>query len=1091
MKNIPLAINKSIVLVMLCLCALGLQAQTVTKTFRNAALSDVLAEIERQTNYSIAYGTHDINSAKRVTAKFNRTPLRTVLRKVLGNDFNFEINKRAISIYKGKKAESARSNTSSRPESSTAGQKPKRTVEGTVTNEEGEPIVGAVVVATGTTNGGVTDADGNFTIQVPSQTASISISYIGCKNKIVKLTPYSKPINVQLQEELKSLDEVVVVGYGSMKKKEMTSAISHVGAGDFNKVSSLDAGMLLQGKVSGLSVVNTGTGDPNQQASLQIRGVSSRSAGMSPLIVIDGVPEGNLTNINPNDIESIDVLKDGAASAIYGTRASNGVIIVNLKKGSRDGKIHTSYEVNYTANVAKREIDLLTANEFREYRTVNNNTLDKGGNTDWFDAATRTGQVVKQTLTISGGNIKTNYRVTVDHRYANGIDLRSDRKEYGARASINHTTASGLLTFTANIAPRYVKRKFSDWSWFSNLLRNNPTTDPVQSDGSYTDFWGQPGANVIEEMKTVKSDGEVKMLAWDGTAKLNILPLLVPKRDDMSLTARITFSEQHIDKFDGYYSPSTLNANIHENYKGQASRSYNNSINRNLDLVVNYTWDYKRMHHLAAMLGYSYGYGMGQGLNGNNKDFASDATSYNNLGSGEWLAAEKGRTGLGTFKEDHKLIGFFGRLNYNYRERYIASFSIRHEGSSRFGFNNKWGNFPAVSVGWRISDEPFMKWSKGWLTDLKLRYDYGVTGNQEIGNYQSLSIYRAFGYYIYDGKSYRVWGPANNVNPNLRWEKGHNQNVGIDFSLFNDRISGSVNYYHKKQVDLLGSYDAPVPPNLFSSIYANVGTLKNTGFEFELNVKPIVTRDFMWTISANAYTNNNEFVSFSNDVYKGQDYYNTCIMSNPGNPGYLQRIAVGERIGSFFTYRYAGVSDTGDWLIFNKDGKVINVAEGTEQDKSVTGNGLPKWNAALTNSITWKNFDASIFMRGAFGFDIFDVHDFYYGLQSFVGNVSSNAYRRNKLITTGSNVISDWFIHRGDYWKIESISLGYTFNINRRFIEKVRLYGTANNLYTFTHFPGVDPSTYQVNGLTPGTFGGNANYYPSCFSFIFGMQVTF
>ena len=972
---------------------------------------------------------------------------------------------------------------------SAVSQTTKKTITGTVVDANNEPVIGAVVVVTGTSNGTVTDAQGNFKYNIPASAPSITVTSIGYKDQLVKISGKTN-FHITMEEEQASLDEVVVVGYGTMKKKEMTSAISHISPKDFAQVSTLDAGMLLQGKVAGLSVVNTGVGDPNQQASLQIRGVSSRSAGLSPLIVIDGVPDGNLTNINPADIESIDVLKDGAASAIYGTRASNGVILVNLKKGTRDGQIHTSYNFSYTINAAKREIDLLTANEYRQYIAVNNNVLDRGANTDWFAEATQLGLAQKHTLSLSGGNMKTNYRGTVDYRDARGIDLRSTRREYGARLNINHTTAGGLLTFTANISPRYMKRNKAEWGWFPTLLSNNPTMSVKDSRGNYTDFFGYQGGNIIEEMKLISDGSEIKLLAWDGTVQLNLLPLLSPKRDDMSLTARLTFAEQHADKFYFYYSPSTTNANKRENYAGQASRSYHNSIDRNVDFVLNYSWDLNNVHHLRAMLGYSYGYGMGQGLEGSNKNFQSDALLYNSLGGGEWNAAEKGRTGVSSYKNDHKLIAFFGRLNYNYNDKYMASVSIRHEGSSRFGFNKKWGNFPAMSVGWRISKESFMQ-DIPWLTDLKLRYDFGVTGNQNFGNYQSLATYKAFGHYTYENILFHVWGPSKNVNPNLRWEKGHNQNFGLDFSILNDRVNGSVNYYHKKQIDLLGTYEVPVPPNLFNTIFANVGTLKNTGWEFDLHVDAIRNKKLSWSINANAYTNNNEFVSFSNDIYKGQDYYNTCSMANPGNPGPLQRIEVGKRIGNFYTFRYAGVSDDGNWLIYDKENNIIPIANGTDEDKTITGNGLPKLNASLTNNITWKNFDASISMRGAFGFELFDVHDFYYGLQTRQGNLSSNAFRRNAKITKGSNVISDYFIHKGDYWKIDAISIGYTLNTKYKFVEKVRLYGTANNLYTFTHFPGVDPSTYQVNGLTPGTFGGNAAYYPSTFQFIFGLQVDF
>lgn len=420
----------------------------------------------------------------------------------------------------------------------------------------------------------------------------------------------------------------------------------------------------------------------------------------------------------------------------------------------------------------------------------------------------------------------------------------------------------------------------------------------------------------------------------------------------------------------------------------------------------------------------------------------------------------------------------------------MLTFSLRHEGSSRFGKNHKWGNFPAFSLGWRISDEKFMD-SISWIDDLKIRYDYGLTGNQEIGNYKSLATYQAFGWYQYNGNSFHVWGPSKNVNSELRWEQGRNQNIGLDFSLFKNRISGSLNYYIRKQEDLLGNYNVPTPPNLYSTIYANVGTLRNTGFEFDITANLIRMKDFTWNMTVVGATNNNKFVSFSNDIYKGQSYYSTCEMANPNNPGYLQRIEEGQRIGNYFTYRYAGVDKEGDWMVYNKDGKAIPIAEATEDDKSITGNGLPKFTGSMTHNFVYKNFDLTIALRGACGFDIFNVHDFYYGLQSGTTNLLTTAFSKNAHIKKGINILSDYFIEPGDYLKIDNITLGYTLDIKKKYIDRIRIFGTANNLYTFTKFSGVDPSTYQINGLTPGTFGGNANYYPSAFQFILGLQVNF
>ena len=963
-----------------------------------------------------------------------------------------------------------------------------RTVSGTITDENGEPIIGASVMVTETNQGTITDMDGKFSVNA-SKGNHLKVSYIGYETQEVTVGN-RQSIRIILKEESTALDEVVVVGYGTMKKKEMTSAISHISAKDLNHISSLDASMLLQGKVSSVSVSNTAVADPNQSGSIQIRGISSRNAGLGPLFVIDGVPEGDMTNINPEDIESIDVLKDGAASAIYGTRGSNGVVLVNLKKGARDGQIHTSYSTSVTFNKAKKELDIMSPEEYRAYRVPSNPLLDMGADTDWFDEVTRLGVTQMHTLTFSGGNAKTYYRVTADFRKANGIDLRSDRREYGARASINHTTKDGLFTFSANLSPRIINRNNST-STYGYTILNNPTMSPYdpESANGYNRFpSGGDSVNILEQLNEEENSSEIKVLEWNATAAINLLPLFKPDNPDMVLKSQVMVSQYLVDRYNNWFTPSTYGPNINSGSTGKASRESLSSTVNNLEWVTNFSTRIKG-HQIRAMVGYSYNYGENSGLNAENWDFTSDGLKYNNLGAG-LKAAEEGQVMMGSYRNDHKLISFFGRVNYDWKERYLLTLSLRHEGYSRFGENHKWGNFPAVSVGWRISDEKFMK-EISWIDDLKLRYDYGVTGNQEIGNYQSLATYSSFGWYQYGSNLFRVWGPGKNVNADLRWEKGHNQNFGIDFSLFNYRVTGSLNYFHRKQTDLLGDYSVPVPPNLYSNIYANVGTLRNTGFEFDITVNAVQTKDFSYSFTLVGATNNNKFVSFSNDIYQGQKYYSVCSMASPNSPGYLQRIEEGERIGNYYTYRYAGVDKAGDWLIYDKKGNVIPISQGTEDDKCVTGNGLPKFTGSMTNNFTYKNFDLTVALRGAAGFDIFNVHDFYFGLQSMNWNLLTTAYSKNAHITSGKNVLVDYFIEPGDYLKIDNITLGYTLNLNLPYIEKIRLFGTANNLYTFTKFSGVDPSTYEVNGLTPGTFGGGYNYYPSAFQFILGLQVNF
>lgn len=966
-------------------------------------------------------------------------------------------------------------------------------VTGTVTDIAGEPLIGVTVTVPGTATGVSTDIDGKYTIRVDSK-GKLRFSYVGYQT-VEEAVGGRNVIDIKMKEDSEVLNEVVVIGYGTMDKKELTSAISHIGEKDFLSVSSLDPSMMIQGKVPGVSITNTGAGDPNNQASIQIRGVSSRSAGLGPLIVIDGVPGGNLTNINPNDIASFDILKDGAASAIYGTRGSNGVILVTTKKGSKDGNTHTTYSATLAWDKIIKELDMMNAQDYRDVRLGwGDRGVDLGGNLDWLDAVSRTGFTMQHTLTVSGGNERSNYRVSADYRDANGVDLRSNREEYGARASVMHTTKGGLFTINMNVAPRIIYRDNADWGVFRNAIEANPTTplmDP-ENPSQYYNFQGQVvGSNPVELQKLEKNHADTKLLDWDGTLKLNLLPLLAKDgAGNHNISTQVMFADHQYSNNDSWFRPSTSTLAINSGYDGEASRAYSKERQYVVEWLTNYSTRLADRHNIKAMVGYSYQYSQYQGFSAWNKDFPNDGLGSDNIGSGE-LAKEEGEVLMSSYKNDAKLISFFGRVSYDYEGKYLLTASLRHEGSSKFGANHKWGDFPAVSAGWRISQEPFME-DFSWINDLKIRGDYGVTGNQDFGSYNSLSTMTGFGYYFYNGKYYQVWGPSKNVNPDLRWEKGKNWNVGIDFSLFDNRFYGSLNYFNRRQQDLLGNYKVSVPPYLFDETFVNVGTMKNTGFEFDLGFKAVDTKDFTYDFSVIGTVMSNKFVDFSNSEYVGQDFYNMCGTEDPYPFYNLQRIQKGESLGNFYMWKYAGITEGGDWLVYDKDGDIIRASQATDADRRIVGNGMPKFTMSTSHNFRYRNFDLALFFRGAFGFDLFNIHDFYYGTRNFTGNVLKKAYGKNFDINPDANpVVSDYFLERGDYFKLDMLTLGYTLPTPRcRFLDRLRIYGTVKNVFTITKFSGVDPSTYQVNGLTPGG-QGSRTYYPSTRQFIVGVQLDF
>lgn len=1040
------------------------QLFTLTLDMRNVPVEKVLNAIEAKTAYSFLYNKQLIDVERRVQIKVKNRDLNSVLTELF-EDTN------VIFTITGKQIVLSKKNNEKSDEQHSL------IINGKVVDDKGDPLIGVNVKVKGTTSGSITDVNGKFSVPVLSVKSPILVfTYIGYDTQEVSFK--GQTLRVVLTEGTKSLDEVVVIGFGSVGKRELTSAVSHINSSDLIQSGNTNALMSIQGRVSGLSITNTGGSDPNSGPSIQLRGVSSRDAGSSPLIVIDGVSGGNIENLNSNDIASIDVLKDGAASAIYGTQGSAGVIVVTTKKGS-SGAMATTYSGYTSVDFVNHEAKTLSAADF----VKNNRGTNYGGNTEWLNAVTRDYAFThSHAISVSGGWGNSNYRATVDYRKATGLDLRSDREEYGARISLNHTQSNGLYKMSLNLAPRYIRKNNANYEVFTQALTLNPTYSIKDSNNPnmYTAITGSDGQfNPVELLKLEKSGTEGKLLDWDGTFKLNITK---------DLSSQVTLSQSTQDYFDFWFRPSTMTSEIQSGYTGEASRAYNKWDHKSLEWLTNYSLNVNE-HSMKAMVGYSYQYFSKEGMSAENKNFTSDAPTYDNLGDGLYQQVE-GRNGMGSYKEDSKLIALFGRISYSYDDKYLGTVSLRHEGSTKFGTNNKWGNFPAVSVGWRVSKESFMK-DITWVNDLKLRADYGVTGNQNFGNYLSLSTYGGYGYYFFNGKYYQVWGPANNTNTNLKWEKGKNMNVGLDFSVLNNRIEGSVNYYNRTQQDLLGWYNAPVPPNPQVQTYANVGSMRNAGFELDMNVKVVNKKGFSYQIGVVGATNDNKFLSFSNNIFQGQNYVDMAGLPAPGTPGPAQRLQEGERIGNFYMWKFAGVDQNGSMLVYNKDNKAIQANVATNDDKRIVGNGLPKFTASMNHTFKYSNWDLALYLRGVFGYDIFNVQEFYYGLQSTPAgsNAFASAYTKNAPIK-GDKVLCDYFLEKGDYVKLDVVSLGYTVKSNFKCFSSIRIYATGKNLATITGFSGIDPQAYPVNGLTPGITGGKS-YYPSTAQVLFGAQISF
>ena len=1046
------------------MAAFAYSQKTISLNARKESLGNVLTQIEKHSDYRFLYNDNPIFEKNRITLSVTGASLDEVMNKVLsGTGLTYSVNKKDLVILVD------------------AGEGRLKPVTGLVKNEKGEPLAGVSVSVKGTTKGTSTNAAGEFTIDANKGDVLI-FSSIGMETQDLTVSDQAQ-ISITLKTKATQQDEIVVVGYGTLSSKEISSAVTHLSAKELLTVGSNSPLMSLQGKVAGLSITNTAAADPNSTPSIQLRGVSSRDAGLGPLYVINGIPGGNLDNINQNDIESIDILKGGAASAIYGTRGSNGVIVITTKKGSSESRVF--YDGYAGFDFATNKLHVLSRDQF----LAHNRGVDFGGNTDWLKAVSRDPAVSqKHTVQFSGGSARTNYIASLDYRRAEGIDLRASKEEYGGRINLNHHSANNLFDISMNVAPRYAHTNLADYSGFNYALTLNPTLSVLDSTGKYayitTGFFAN---NPVEVAKTILNQQEIKLLDINGSFRMNILN---------NLNTVVTLGQVSSSYRNEGFTPSTVSWVQQRNGgtgRNSGSQSLDEYDQKSFEWLGNYSLSVRK-HGVKLLAGYSYQYFTASGFSASNQQFPSDALTYNNLGTGLWNL-QAGQNGVGSYKNSSKLIAFFGRLNYDFDQKYYLSASIRREGSSRFGYNNKWGNFPAVSVAWRINRENFMS-GVSWLNELKLRADYGETGNQDFGNYLSLDTYSGYGYYVYNGTTYQVWGPSQNTNYNLRWEKAKNFNIGADFSVLDNRISGSLNYYIRTNKDLLGWYNVPNPPNVQGQTYVNVGTMKNSGLEIQLNAQAVTGKNFSYVVSFVGATNNNKFVSFSNDLFQGQKYSDAVSMPGPGSPGNIQRLQENQRVGSFYMMKSAGVDNSGALLVYDKKGEVITADKANNDDRRFVGNGLPKFTASLGNSFAYKNWDLSIFLRGAFGYSLFNTVAFYLGtpVTQQNANVLTSAYNGSKYsrLTNAStySVLSDYFLESGSFVKIANVSLGYTKPLSIKYIRSVRLYATGRNLHTFTKFTGGDPDLIQVNGLYPGV-NNSLSYYPSTLQLLVGLQLNF
>ncbi|WP_194268315.1 TonB-dependent receptor [Segatella copri] len=1052
-----------------------ISAQNVSFSTNKVTLKSAFEKIEKASKYKIAYNSSQLNANRSVTLSKKSDDVFGILTQLLkGTNCTYELEGNYIIIKPQQKTQ-------------TSGKKVK--VRGVIKDETGEPIIGATVRVKGQSEGTVSDFDGNFTLDVTDGN-TLQISYIGYQTQEFAVGKQHH-FSIVLEEDKKILNEVVVIGYGTQKKGDITSSVGSVKSEDFTAGAINDAGQLIQGKIAGLSVTNP-SGNPVGGTEISLRGNTTiLGASTNPLILIDGVP-GDFNTVAPEDIESIDVLKDGSAAAIYGSRGTNGVVLITTKKSKGNNINEVQYSGYLSLSTIAKKPDFCDADDYRQQIKdgLRDAAWDLGDNTNWIDAITRTGLSHVHNISFKGGNAQTNYIFNVNYRNLQGIFKRSDKEEFQGRAEVNHSMFDDKLRFNFQLLGNQTGYtatsdggSFNTYSWRQALI-HNPTEPIKNADGSWHENTGifnydNPVSRIYE------CDGEQKVSQTRFSSNITLTPI-------KELTFNALFSYDKINQEGGYYETKKHISNVRDGMNGYASTGGSSTVTKLVELTAQFHKNFGD-HTIQALAGYSYQESTYSNQYERNYNFPTDLYSWHNIGVGQAL-----KEGLGTeysYWLDTNLIGFFGRLNYNYKNRYLLMASVRHEAASQLaGTEKPWGTFPSVSLGWRITEENFMKNQKVF-DDIKLRAGYGVTGSQPSQSFLGVPLLGYGDYYLYNGQWIRALQPTQNSNDKLKWEEKHEYDIGADFSILNYRLNVSVDWYYRLIKGLLYDYSVPSPPNLYTTTRANVGEMSNNGLEIMVNAIPVQTKDFKWETTITFSTNSNKLKSLSNDLYQtSSDYFMTGWIEEPiKTESHIVRI--GHKVGDIYGFKVVDVDESGKWIYLDKNGNRVNYDDFTHsfEDKQILGNGVPKWYLGFNNQFRYKNFDLAINMRGAFGFQIMN------GMRMFYENRSRQDWNRLRsaydkvfgkavLNTLCSEEFNSYYVENGDYWKIDNITLGYSFSKINKWIKTLRLYASVNNAITITGYKGIDPEV-STSGLAPSY--DNRDSYPHTRAFTFGMNVTF
>lgn len=960
-----------------------------------------------------------------------------------------------------------------------------RKISGTVVDPNGETLPGVSVYVKNTTTGTITDIDGKFTLEVPNNEAVIVFQYVGYTTQEVTVGSQTS-LSVTLAEDNQTLEEIVVVGYGTQKKRDVTGAVTKLTEEDLNPGPITNPLQQINGRAAGVNINQVGS-EPGVAPSIRIRGITSLVGGNDPLVVVDGI-QGNLDLLNqipPSEIESIEVLKDASATAVYGSRGAAGVVLVTTKKG-KEGKTSVEYNGVFSIETVAREFEMLSADQYRQEAAARGITgFDQGGNTNWVDEISRTGYTQNHNLSFGGGSAAFNYRASLTAILQDGIIENSGSENYIARVQATQRSFNDKLTLTYNLNISNLRRDFNGPGVYGLAVATRPT-NPVfeETTGEYfvdTDLFNY--TNPVARVREITDRDNANSLFGSMRASYEIVE---------GLNATAFGSWRLRDQTYEFYE-STLASAAGRDNNGVGQRSNNRSDERLFNFILNYKKTFGD-HNIDVMGVYEWQKADYQGSSIRGIDFPNDI-----LGAGAVQNAGTFPEGaVNSYRNDRTLVSFLGRVTYGYKDRYLLTASFRRDGSSVFGENNKWANFPSVSLAWRITEENFMA-NQNLFTNLKLRTGFGITGNQQgLGPLNSRVLVRNTGNAFFGGQLIRNFAITQNANPDLRWETREMFNVGLDFEMLEGRLSGTVDYFNGTTKDLLFNYQVPVPPYLVDNLLANVGEVLNEGLEIALNYTVLDKNDLQVNLAGNFSTIRTEVKSLNGTLPLGEEtdtdfvgWGGADISGVGGQNNDMSYLIQGQPLGTFYLFRHAGVNaNTGRQLVDDLNGDGVIEQGRLSEDRYIAGQALPKFTYAFTPSVTYKNWNLNMVIRGAYGHKVYNARRAQLSLLNRLGqsNVLQDAIGFG-ISEIAEEAATDFWLEDGGFTRLENITIGYNFNTNGwKFIESLNLSFTANNLLVISGYKGLDPEIRNDGGAGMGIDTG---IYPRTRNFAIGLNVKF